>query len=107
MRQVPALAWAIALLFVFAADAAEPVGSEPPLPAEKALTYTGTIEGTVKKIEPDAVVIERERDGQDIRLPVYESTKVRTFQEDDHVEAFVTPEGMTTSIQPRHGGLRR
>jgi hypothetical protein len=70
-------------------------------------TVTGTIEGEVKKVQPDAVIIERDKDGQEVRLQMHESTHKGDIKEGDKVEAFVTPGGTTTSVQPKTGGFNR
>ena len=67
----------------------------------------GTIEGEVKAVQPNAVIIERDKDGAEIRLPLNESTHKGPVKEGDKIEAFVTPGGTTTSVQPREGGLNR
>ena len=74
-------------------------------------TDKGTIEGEVKKVEPNVVIIEKESqgkdDGKEVRLPLHESTHKGDIKEGDKVEAFVTPGGTTTSVQPKKGGLNR
>ena len=84
-------------------DAAKPGGGSPPV--------SGTIEGEVKKVDPSVVIIEKEAGGQDtgqeVRLPLNESTHKGDIKQGDKVEAFVTPGGTTTSVQPKKEGFNR
>ena len=84
----------------------------PPLDNQSSATgksegVTGTIEGEVKKIQPDSVIVEKEPEGRDVRLQLHGSTHQGPIKEGDKVEAFVTPGGTTTSVQPRTEGLNR
>jgi hypothetical protein len=97
---------ALFLLTVPAARAADQYGGEKDSAGPKA-PVTGTIEGEVKKVDPNAVIIEKEKDGQEVRLPLHESTHKGPIKEGDKVEAFVTPGGTTTSVQPRTEGFNR
>jgi hypothetical protein len=94
-----------------AAYAADPSGTGSAVPGGKGSTESGTIEGEVKKVDPNVVIIEKESsgkdDGKEVRLPLNESTHKGEVKERDKVEAFVTPGGTTTSVQPRKGGLNR
>ncbi|MER3422153.1 MAG: hypothetical protein C4293_01860 [Nitrospiraceae bacterium] len=68
---------------------------------------SGTIEGEIVKISEDTMVVKK-KDGKEIVLPVTKITqKDGPFKVGDKVEAFVTPEGVVTSVQPLRGGLRR
>ena len=104
---------ALSLLLSGTAYAADPGGSGTAKPGGPGGTMeTGTIEGEVKKIDPNVVIIEKEspgkaEDGKEVRLPLNESTHKGPLKEGDKVEAFVTPGGTTTSVQPRREGLNR
>ena len=108
MKLVMSLSLMAAALWVGApAFAADPAGTGSAMPGGKNTTVTGTIEGEVKKVQPDAVIIEKEKDGEEVRLQLNESTHKGDIKQGDKVEAFVTPGGNTTSVQPREGGLNR
>jgi len=81
--------------------------SPPPPAAGGKSTETGTIEGEVKKVQPDAVILEKEPEGKEVRLQMHESTHKGDIKEGDKVEAFVTPGGTTTSVQPKKEGFNR
>lgn len=71
-------------------------------PSEQA-QMKGTIQGEVKKVQPDAVIVEVDTDRADkkeVRLPLNQSTHMGPVGQGDQVVAFVTPGGTTTSIQP-------
>jgi Cu/Ag efflux protein CusF len=97
------------LMFSTVAYAADPSGTGAAKPG--GATESGTIEGEVKKVDPSVVIIEKETSGKDsgkeVRLPLNESTHKGDVKEGDKVEAFVTPGGTTTSVQPKKGGLNR
>lgn len=92
----------------FAADTGGSSGTATP---GGGVTDKGTIQGEVKKVEPHVVIIEKETagkdDGKEVRLPLHESTHKGAIKEGDKVEAFVTPGGTTTSVQPKKEGLNR
>jgi hypothetical protein len=72
-------------------------------PSEQGQVMKGTIQGEVKKVQPDAVIVEVEVDKADkkeVRLPLNQSTHMGPVGQGDQVVAFVTPGGTTTSIQP-------
>ncbi|MGH7231454.1 MAG: hypothetical protein ACREJU_08870 [Nitrospiraceae bacterium] len=98
------------LAFSAMAYAVEPAGSGPGKPGGGTVER-GTIEGEVKKVDPSVVIIEKESSGKDngkeVRLPLNESTHKGDIKEGDKVEAYVTPGGTTTSVQPKKGGLNR
>ncbi len=98
------------LVFGTVANGAEPGGNDATKSSGTA-TDRGTIEGELKKVEPNVVIIEKESDGKDngkeVRLSLHESTHKGDIKEGDKVEAFVTPGGTTTSVQPKKGGLNR
>ena len=63
----------------------------------------GTIQGEVKTVQPNVVIVEVDADKGDkkeVRLPLNQSTHMGPVGEGDQVVAFVTPGGTTTSIQP-------
>ena len=98
------------LMFGSTTYAADPTGAGAAKSGSGA-TENGTIEGEVKKVDPSVVIIEKETSGKDsgkeVRLPLNESTHKGDIKEGDKVEAFVTPGGTTTSVQPKKGGLNR
>lgn len=75
--------------------------SEDTASAGKGKIVTGTIEGEVKKVQPDAVIVRKEPEGKEVRLQLHESTHKGPMKEGDKIIAFVTPGGTTTSIQPK------
>jgi ribosomal protein S1 len=67
----------------------------------------GTIEGEVLRIDQDRVVV-KDKEGKEIVLNLGKQADVEPgIKAGDQVEAFVTPQGITTSVQPLKGGLRR
>ena len=96
-----ALAFALAIGTTgFAADPSADSAS-----GAQAQVMKGTITGEVKKVQPDAVIlqVDAERDQtakQEVRLPLNQATHMGPVGEGDQVVAFVTPGGTTTSIQP-------
>jgi hypothetical protein len=75
--------------------------SEPS--ASEQIQMKGTIQGEVKTVQPDVVIVEVDADKGDkkeVRLPLNQSTHMGPVGQGDHVVAFVTPGGTTTSIQP-------
>jgi hypothetical protein len=73
------------------------------VPNEQAQVMKGTIRGEVKKVQPDAVIVEVDAgkaDKKAVRLPLNQSTHMGSIGQGDQVVAFVTPGGTTTSIQP-------
>jgi hypothetical protein len=69
---------------------------------------TGILEGEVLQADPGSIVMKKEDDGREVRLRLTEVTqRGGEFHSGDKIEAFVTPEGTTTSVQPRRGGFNR
>ena len=69
---------------------------------------TGIMEGEVLHADPGSIVMKKEDDGREVRLRLTEVTqRGGDFRTGDKIEAFVTPEGTTTSVQPRSGGFNR
>lgn len=100
--KIGTLALALALVGTtgFAAAPSQESGS-----SDQAQVMKGTIQGEVKKVQPDAVIVQVEADKgkadkQEVRLPLHQSTHMGAVGEGDQVIAFVTPGGTTTSIQP-------
>jgi hypothetical protein len=84
----------------FGYAAAPPSGATP---NEQGQMMKGTIQGEVKRVQPDAVIVEVDADKTDkkeVRLPLNQSTHMGPIGQGDQVVAFVTPGGTTTSIQP-------
>jgi hypothetical protein len=108
--QIGTMAAMLLLMFGTVANGAGPGGNDATKSSGTA-TDRGTIEGEVKKVEPNVVIIEKESAGKDngkeVRLSLHESTHKGDIKEGDKVEAFVTPGGTTTSVQPKKGGLNR
>ena len=93
-RYAPLLTFA-ALLMAGAASAADP-------------RSTGILEGEVLRADPGVIVMRKDDDGREVRLRITEVTqRGGDFKAGDKVEAFVTPGGNTTSVQPRQGGFNR
>ncbi|WP_447984722.1 hypothetical protein [Nitrospira sp. Nam74] len=98
---VGTLAAALVLASGMASHAADP--STDAAQGQQAELMKGTIQGEVKKVQPDAVIVEVEADKTDkkeVRLPLNQATHMGPVGEGDQVVAFVTPGGTTTSIQP-------
>ena len=69
---------------------------------------TGILEGEVTKADPGSIIMKKDSDGMEVRLRITDVTqKGGDFKAGDKIEAFVTPEGTTTSVQPRQGGFNR
>jgi len=68
----------------------------------------GTIEGEILEVEKHTLVIKKQN-GEEVRvrMPGQTEESAKNFGVGDQVEVHVTPEGITTSIQPLTGGLRR
>lgn len=67
----------------------------------------GTIEGEVLRIDPATLVV-KDTSGKEIVLSLNSQTDLApSIKAGDKVEVFVTPQGITTSVQPLKGGLRR
>ena len=75
--------------------------------AGKGEVVKGTVEGEVKKIQPDAVIVTQQPEGKEVRLQLHESTHKGPVKEGDMIVAFVTPGGTTTSIQPKDSRFYR
>ena len=98
---VGTLAVALVLASGMAIHAADP--STDAGQGQQAELMKGTIQGEVKKVQPDAVIVEVEADKtekKEVRLPLNQATHMGPVDEGDQVVAFVTPGGTTTSIQP-------
>ena len=77
--------------------------SSPESIAKDQTQMKGTIQGEVKTVQPDVVIVEVVADNTDkkeVRLPLNQSTHMGPIGQGDQVVAFVTPGGTTTSIQP-------
>ena len=100
---VGTLAVALVLASGMASHAADP--SMDAGQGQQAELMKGTTQGEVKKVQPDAVIVEVEADKEktdkkEVRLPLNQATHMGPVGEGDQVVAFVTPGGTTTSIQP-------
>lgn len=74
---------------------------------EQKLPRKGTIEGEVVRMTPETLVM-KDKDGKEIVLSLNESTDMGpAIKPGDKVEVFITPQGVTTSVQPLKSGLRR
>ena len=68
----------------------------------------GMLEGEVLRVEPSSIIMKSDPDGHEVRLRMADFThRGKDFKEGDKIEAFVTPEGTTTSVQPLTGGFNR
>jgi hypothetical protein len=69
---------------------------------------TGILEGEVLHADSGSIVMKKEEDGREVRLRLTDVTqRGGEFHSGDKIEAFVTPEGTTTSVQPKTGGFNR
>ncbi len=74
---------------------------------ERAAEPKGTIEGEVLRIDPNTLVM-KDNAGKEVVLNLNSQTDMApSIKPGDKVEVFVTPQGVTTSVQPLKGGLRR
>jgi hypothetical protein len=95
MRYAPVLTILMVLSFATVSNAADPKA-------------TGMLEGEVVRADPGLILMKKDSDGMEVRLRIMDFTqKGADFKTGDRIEAFVTPEGTTTSIQPRQGGFNR
>jgi hypothetical protein len=95
MRYAPILAFMALLSLGTLSQAADPRG-------------TGILEGEVLRADPGTIIMKKDSDGMEVRLRITDVTqKGADFKAGDKIEAFVTPEGTTTSVQPRQGGFNR
>jgi len=93
----------VALTFCISTLGYAAAASPEATPAQQGQIMKGTIQGEVKKVQPDAVIVEvdvNKADKQEVRLPLNQSTHMGPIGQGDQVVAFVTPGGTTTSIQP-------
>lgn len=101
--KIGTLGLGLALAVATAGYAADPASDSAS--GAQAQLMKGTITGEVKKVQPDAVIVEADADKnqaekQEVRLPLNQSTHMGPVGAGDQVVAFVTPGGTTTSIQP-------
>ena len=74
---------------------------------EQKLPTKGTIEGEVVRLTAQTLVM-KDKEGKEIVLNLNDHTDMGpAIKPGDKVEVFITPQGVTTSVQPLKGGLRR
>jgi hypothetical protein len=81
-----------------AALAADPMGEKEATPSIKERITKDAVKGTLMKIEGEYYWI-KDNDGKEVRIHVDKSTKLDKVVEGDHVKAFITDKGHTTTLQ--------
>lgn len=67
----------------------------------------GTMEGKVLQINPETIVL-RDKEGKEVALHLGQPADVDpAIKPGDRVEAYVSPQGITTSVKLLKEGLRR
>jgi hypothetical protein len=78
--------------------AADPMGEKEAKPSIKERITKDAVKGTLMKIEGEYYWI-KDNDGKEVRIHVDKSTKLDKVVEGDHVKAFITDKGHTTTLQ--------
>jgi hypothetical protein len=74
---------------------------------EQKIPKKGTLEGEVVRMTAQTLVM-KDKEGKEIVLNLNDHTDMGpAIKPGDKVEVFITPQGVTTSVQPLKGGLRR
>lgn len=81
-----------------AALAADPMGEKEATPSIKERITKDAVKGTLMKIDGEYYWI-KDSDGKEVRIHVDKSTKLDKVVEGDHVKAFITDKGHTTTLQ--------
>ena len=81
-----------------AALAADPMGEKEASPTIKERLTKDTVKGTLMKIDGEYYWI-KDSDGKEIKIHVDKSTKLDKVVEGDHVKAYITEKGHTTTLQ--------
>jgi len=81
-----------------AALAADPMSEKEATPSIKERITKDAVKGTLMKIEGEYYWI-KDNDGKEVRIHVDKSTKLDKVVEGDHVKAYITDKGHTTTLQ--------
>ena len=81
-----------------AALAADPMSEKEASPTIKERITKDTVKGTLMKIDGEFYWI-KDNDGKEVRIHVDKSTKMDKVVEGDHVKAYITEKGHTTTLQ--------
>jgi hypothetical protein len=83
---------------VSSALAADPMSEKEASPTIKERITKDTVKGTLMKIDDEFYWI-KDNDGKEVRIHVDKSTKMDKVVEGDHVKAYITEKGHTTTLQ--------
>jgi hypothetical protein len=78
--------------------AADPMSEKEASPSIKERITKDTVKGTLMKIDGEHYWI-KDDDGKEVRIHVDKSTKMDKVVEGDHVKAYITDKGHTTTLQ--------
>lgn len=78
--------------------AADPMSEKEASPTIKERITKDTVKGTLMKIDGEFYWI-KDNDGKEVRIHVDKSTKMDKVVEGDHVKAYITEKGHTTTLQ--------
>ena len=78
--------------------AADPMSEKEASPTIKERITKDTVKGTLMKIDGEHYWI-KDNDGKEVRIHVDKSTKMDKVVEGDHVKAYITDKGHTTTLQ--------
>ena len=78
--------------------AADPMSEKEASPTIKERNTKDTVKGTLMKIDGEHYWI-KDNDGKEVRIHVDKSTKMDKVVEGDHVKAYITDKGHTTTLQ--------
>ena len=81
-----------------AALAADPMSEKEATPSITERITKDAVKGTLMKIDGEFYWI-KDNDGKEVRIHVDKSTKLDKVVEGDHVKAFITDKGHTTTLQ--------
>jgi len=81
-----------------AALAADPMSEKEAKPSITERITKDAVKGTLMKIDGEFYWI-KDNDGKEVRIHVDKSTKLDKVVEGDHVKAFITDKGHTTTLQ--------
>jgi len=78
--------------------AADPMSEKEASPTIKERITKDTVKGTLMKIDGEHYWI-KDNEGKEVRIHVDKSTKMDKVVEGDHVKAYITDKGHTTTLQ--------
>lgn len=81
-----------------AAFAADPMSEKEASPSLSERITKDTVKGTLMKIDGEYYSI-KDNDGKEVKIHVDKSTKLDKVVEGDHVKAYITEKGHTTTLQ--------